>query len=291
MNLDEHLASGLTTVCRCWVLARRDGQVFGFTDHDEAIQFDGIEFRADAGLTASALQQVTGLAVDNTEAFGALSDSAVTEADIKAGRFDGAEVQAYLVNWADPDCRELQFKGTIGEVRQSEGAFRAEMRGLSESLNQPVGRVYQKNCQAVLGDGGCKFDLTRPGYRHEILVESIEGSRVFRFAELNGFEERWFERGRLKVLSGAAIGLEAIIKNDRTQSDGRTIELWEELRASIEPGDRVLLEVGCDKRSETCHLKFQNMLNFQGFPHIPGEDWLMAYPNEAGANDGGSRYS
>lgn len=291
MNLDDHLSSGLTTVCRCWAMTRRDGRVFGFTDHDEPLQFDGIEFRADAGLTASALQQVTGLAVDNTEAFGALTDSAVTEADIKAGRFDGAEVQAYLVNWTDPNCRELQFKGTIGEVRQSEGAFRAELRGLSESLNQPVGRVYQKSCQAVLGDKGCKFDLTLPGYRHEVLVEDIEDRRVFSFEELSGFEERWFERGRLKVLSGEGSGLEAIIKNDRTWSDGRTIELWEELRANIEPGDLILLEVGCDKRSETCHLKFQNMLNFQGFPHIPGEDWLMAYPNEAGANDGGSRYS
>ena len=125
--------------------------MFGFTDHDEAMRFDGVEFKADTGLTASALQQVTGLAVDNTEAVGALSSDAVTEADINAGRFDEAEVVSWLVNWRDVEMREIQFKGSIGELKRADGAFHAELRGLSEVLNTPVGRVYQKPCQAVLG--------------------------------------------------------------------------------------------------------------------------------------------
>jgi uncharacterized phage protein (TIGR02218 family) len=50
----------------------------------------------------------------------------------------------------------------------------------------------------------------------------------------------------------------------------------------------VRLEAGCDKRAETCRLKFANFLNFRGFPHLPGEDWLTAVPKAEGANDGGS---
>jgi uncharacterized phage protein (TIGR02218 family) len=49
----------------------------------------------------------------------------------------------------------------------------------------------------------------------------------------------------------------------------------------------IRLEAGCDKRAETCRLKFDNFLNFRGFPHIPGEDWLSSYPVSAGNNDGG----
>ncbi|MEP3345262.1 MAG: DUF2163 domain-containing protein [Litoreibacter sp.] len=290
MSLQEHLASGLTNVCRCWAVTRRDGQVFGFTDHDEAVGFDGVEFKADTGLTASALQQVTGLAVDNTEAVGALSDEAVTETDINAGRFDGAEVTAWLVNWRDVDEREVQFKGSIGELKRADGAFYAELRGVSEVLNTPVGRVYQKPCQALLGDGTCCVDLTVAGYRTENAVEQVEDGRVFRFAELAGFDDRWFERGRLVVRTGQAEGLVALIKNDRSIDGTRVIELWEELRLPIVTGDTVMIEAGCDKRIETCRLKFQNIANFQGFPHIPGEDWLMGYATETGANDGGSRY-
>lgn len=290
MTLQDHLASGLTTVCRCWAVTRRDGRVFGFTDHDEGLTFEGIEFKADTGLTARALQQVTGLAVDNTEAVGALSDDAVTEADVNAGQFDGADVTAWMVNWRDVAAREVQFKGSIGELKRTDGAFHAELRGLSEVLNTPVGRVYQKPCQAVLGDTRCRVDLSAAGYRTELAVEQVEAGRVFRFAAVAGFDDRWFERGRLEVLSGQAEGLVAMVKNDRLVDGARVIELWEELRMPVAEGDLVLLETGCDKRIETCRLKFQNIENFRGFPHIPGEDWLMTYPQDAGANDGGSRY-
>lgn len=160
----DHLATGLTTVCRCWAILRRDGRVLGFTDHDLGLAFDGITFQANAGMTASALVQGTGLAVDNTEALGALSAAAITEADIAAGRYDGAEVRAWLVNWRDPGQRIEQFRGTIGEVRRGAGAFQADLRGLTEALNQPQGRVYQRQCGAVLGDAACRFDLEASGY-------------------------------------------------------------------------------------------------------------------------------
>jgi len=140
----------------------------------------------------------------------------------------------------------------------------------------------------VLGDAQCRFDLATPGYASERPAEQVEGGRLFRFADLSGFDLRWFERGRLEVLSGAAQGLVGLIKNDRLSDDGREIELWEALRAPIVAGDMLRLEAGCDKRAETCKLKFHNFLNLQGFPHIPGEDWLLSYPTRAGVNDGGS---
>ena len=55
----------------------------------------------------------------------------------------------------------------------------------------------------------------------------------------------------------------------------------------MQPGDRVRLEAGCDKLPRTCRKKFNNFLNFRGFPDIPGEDWLMSYPIPSGQNDGG----
>ena len=45
----------------------------------------------------------------------------------------------------------------------------------------------------------------------------------------------------------------------------------------------------CDKRWATCVGTFANGGNFQGFPDIPGDDFLTAAPVEGGRNDGGSR--
>ncbi|MDP2087089.1 MAG: DUF2163 domain-containing protein [Gemmobacter sp.] len=283
----DHLGTGVTTVARCWRVARKDGVVMGFTDHDRDLVFDGTEFRAGAGLSARAVSQTTGLAVDNTEAGGALSDAAISEADLRAGRFDGATVEAWLVNWADAGQRMMQFRGTMGEVVQAGGAFQAELRGLTELLNQPQGRVYQRSCAAILGDGQCRVDLTLPGYVEQRVVETIEGGQVFGWADFLGFDDRWFERGRLVVVSGAAAGLVAVVKNDRLSGRARRVEVWEAIRADVAPGDVVRLEAGCDKRAETCRLKFANFLNFRGFPHLPGEDWLMAVPKSDAVNDGG----
>ena len=109
-TLQAHLETGLTTVCRAWAIERKDGTVMGFTDHDRALSFEGITFKADTGMSAASLVQASGLSVDNTEAVGALSDISISETDILAGRFDGAGVRSWLVNWMDPEQRWLQFR-------------------------------------------------------------------------------------------------------------------------------------------------------------------------------------
>lgn len=284
--LYSHLASGSTTVCRAWTVRRRDGLVLGFTDHDRDLLVDGVSCRADTGMTARALQQTTGLSVDNSEAFGALSAAAITEADLTAGRFDGAEVQAYLVNWAAPQDFLLQFRGSLGEISRADGSFKAELRGLTELLNRPHGMAYTPGCSAVLGDGRCRFDLRQPGYFAEVAVNAADDGRIFTFHDFASFDERWFEGGRFTPISGAASGLVGVVKIDRQTGRERRIELWQSLRAPITAGDMVRIEAGCDKSATTCRVKYSNFLNFRGFPHIPGEDWLASYPVPGRPNGG-----
>ena len=286
--LAQHLATGSTSVCRCWSVTRRDGTVYGFTDHDRTIDFDGVSFRADTGMTARAIEQVSGLSVDNSEVVGALSHPSIRDADIAAGRFDGAEVQAWLVNWQDVTERTIIFRGSLGEITRSGGAFRAELRGLSEALNQPRGRAYQSACPAVLGDQHCQFDLDTPGYFLEAPLIAAADSRILSVAEPGGVALGWFARGTLRVLTGAGAGLVGLVKVDASKDGVRRFELWETIRAPLAVGDTIRVEAGCDKRAGTCRDKFANFMNFRGFPSIPGEDWLMSYPSRKGVNDGGS---
>jgi uncharacterized phage protein (TIGR02218 family) len=203
---------------------------------------------------------------------------AITEADLIAGRYDGAEVRAFLVNWQSPDDFFEQFRGFLGEVTRSGGAFKAELRGLSEKLNQPQGKAYTPNCSALLGDSECRFNLAQPGYSAVGVVDYSEDGRGFVLVNISGFDDRWFESGRFEVLTGSAAGLAGVIKSDRQEGAKRSIELWTSIVAEIAAGDQVRLQAGCDKTQNTCRVKFANFLNFRGFPHIPGEDWLASYP-------------
>lgn len=286
----DHIAAGQTTLCRAWALTRSDGITLGFTDHDLPLAFENITFAPYAGLSAASLSQSTGLAVDNTEALGVLTDAAITEADIEAGRYDGVEVQVWMVNWRDVTVRWRQFCGTLGEIRRAGGAFHAELRGLTAALNRPLGRSYQKPCTAVLGDAACGFDLDSAGYTAEVTVAEVQDDRVLRFTatDLAGFAAGWFTRGRLDVLDGTAEGLWGSVKDDQTTGALREITLWHPLRARVVPQDRIRLLAGCDKRAGTCRLKFNNLLNYQGFPDLPGDDWVMSTPRSSGTNTGGS---
>lgn len=288
--LSEHLQSGITSLCRLWTVTRRDGTTLGFTDHDRDLNVGGVDFRAGSGLSASALQQATGLSVDNSEAIGALSAAAITAEDLNAGRYDAAEVRIWLANWRAPEERRELFRGALGEVTRRGSAFRAELRGLAEPLGQPAGFAYTRNCSAVLGDGRCRFSLLSPGYSCDTLVEKVSGDRrLFTFAALPGFETRWFEHGRLELLSGQGAGLSAMIRSDDLRADSRQVVLWEAIRADVVPGDQLRLYAGCSKSSGMCRIKFNNFNNFRGFPHLPEEDWLTSYPRSDRPATGGRR--
>lgn len=273
-----------TEMARAWAIRRADGMTLGFTDHDRRLRFEGVLFRPDQGLTARAIMQGTGLSVDNSEAVGALSADAITERDLLAGRWDGATLRMWEVNWRDVEQRRLVFRGSLGEVSRAKGAFRAELRSLSEPLNAPQGRVYHPRCTAELGDSDCKVLLNAPEYATELAVQGLEQGRIFRLTSFPAYDANWFEGGTLEVLDGAAEGLRGRIKNDTARpGQNREIELWSALAILPEAGDRIRIVAGCDKAASTCRLKFANMLNFRGFPHMPSEDWLLA-PQAGGRN-------
>lgn len=292
MSLDDfhaHLATGLTHVCLCWAIERADGATLGFTDHDRDLVFEGITFAADSGMTARALSSTTGLSVDNTEAVGVLTAARITEADIAAGRYDGAAVTIWQVRWDDVSARKVRFRGSIGEMTRNGAAFQADLRGLAEQLNQPQGRSYLTTCSAVLGDATCRVDVTSDAqFVAEVEVDRTTDGQTFDLATLVPYNQGWFENGVIEGLSGAAKGLSTTIKRDHLAGGRRGVLLWQPFRVPVAIGDRFRLVAGCDKRAPTCREKFANLINFQGFPHIPGDDWLLAVPRASGGNDGGS---
>ena len=59
---------------------------------------------------------------------------------------------------------------------------------------------------------------------------------------------------------------------------------------AVAPGDAVTLVAGCDKQFATCKSKFDNVVNFRGFPYMPGNDAALSYQLANQPRDGGSRY-
>jgi uncharacterized phage protein (TIGR02218 family) len=273
-QLAAHLASGATTLCWCWRVVRRDGVGMGFTDHDKALTFDGTTYEAATGFTASDIKDSLGLSVDNLEVTGALSSATLTDDDLAAGRYDDARIEIYRVNWSDTSQRVLMRSGSIGEVRRSGTGFTAELRGLAHYLQQPKGRLLQLTCDADLGDARCTVDLSSPSFRGTGMIVTAHSARRFTVSGLDGFDNGFFSRGLFAFTSGASAGLKIEVRSHLKLASSVTIELWAEAEGSPTVGDEFVITAGCDKRVETCKARFSNVVNFRGFPSMPGNQFL-----------------
>jgi hypothetical protein len=211
IGFKAHIESGATTLATCWKLTRIDEIVLGFTDHDEILSFGGVDYLP--MLDGSEIGAKLGSQVDTGEVLGVLRSDAITEPDIAAGLYDGAEVETWRVNWRDVSQRLLQRRATIGEIVREDGQFRAELRSGQQALNRVRGRLYSPLCDAVLGDARCKVSHSHPH-----------------------------------------------------------------------------LGAGCDRRLSVCRDRFDNVANFRGFPHIPGNDFVLRYPHSDDALDGGALF-
>jgi len=190
------------------------------------------------------------------------------------------------VNWSAVGQRVLMRRGAIGQVRRGRLAFVAEVRSLAHILNQTVGRTFQHACDAELGDARCGVDLDDPAHKGTGSVTALAGDRSFTVSGLGGFAAGWFTLGRLTWTSGANAGRVAEVTSHDVVAGARRLTLLEAPVRSIAVGDDFVVRAGCDKRLETCRDRFANVVNFRGFPHIPGQDTVIRYPNRGDANSG-----
>lgn len=288
--LQAHLDTGATTTAFCWKIERADGVVLGFTEHDRDLSFDGVTYEAASGFTRSQVAQSLGLSIDNMDVAGAVQSDMITEEDIAAGRYDLAQITIYRVNWADVSQRVVEGRAQLGEIRRGVLTFSAEVRSLTDRLNQRIGRVYHYFCDADLGDARCGIDLTSATYKATGTVGAAPTARFLILSGVTGYDAGWFTGGLLTITSGALDTIAREIKEHTIVEGVHYAELWQALPDTPTAGDSLQVTAGCDKTFPTCQARFANTDNFRGFPHMPGNDRVTAYPREGEVLDGGSLF-
>lgn len=269
--LEQHLGAEVTTLATLWLVTRADGQTFGFTDHDRDLEYGGRVYAATAGFNPSNVATQSDFAVDDLEAQGALSPGGVTELDIAVGRWDGAAVRVFQVNWADLSQGELKVrKGELGEISLNGlGGFVAELRGMKDRLQRAITREYLPGCDADLGDARCGVAL---GPLTEIGTVSVASSASALTATGLTSTADWFKYGHLTWLTGLNAGLEVEVK---TYPGAGVMTLRFAMPFAIVVGDTFSVSPGCDKTKATCIAKFNNVLNHRGFDTVPGMDEML----------------
>ena len=257
--------SAVTTLTLCWRIERRDGVTFGLTAHDRDLVVDGLTYRAAPGMTPSAIVRDDTLDAPAMSVEGALSHAAIREGDLLAGRYDGARVAVFAIDWERTGAAVPVASGRIGAVEAGRGSFAAEVLGGEVRLEAPVIEATSPGCRATLGDRRCRVAMR--GRRKLVRVVAQEGERLVLAAGAG------FARGRLRWIGGGNGGLSAFV----VAADAESVTL-EAVPGFEGKGALVELSEGCDGTLATCRDRFGNVANFRGEPHLPGIDLLTRYP-------------
>jgi len=275
----------LDTVATFWRIFRRDGSALGFTSHDRDVPLDASAWFAGTaalvldsrqGLDFSGIVTTAGFQVDNMEITTLDDGTLFNRDDMLAGRWQNAEFYIFRHRWdvpaVIPNSVEVLYRGWFGQVVLNQNTVKAELRGLTQKLQQPVGIVSTKTCRARLGAttgiNRCMVDLTP--WTHTRTVAAATDKRTFT-ASGTALADDYFGEGLVTFTSGANAGTTHRV---RTYVGGVfTLQLPTVL--AIAPGDTFTAVAGCRKRlMEDCKAKFNNVLNFQGEPHRPTFDDL-----------------
>lgn len=279
-----------------WKITRKDGTVLGFTDWSSNVTAGSpaVVYEADSGVSRSALQQRVDLAVPNQELSGILTSDTITSGDIRAGKYNGAQIECFM---AVPTDSEFAAYGTIrlpgayvGEVTIQDGMYVAEMRGLTYLLQQTFINVYVPTCRADFADSDganlCKLvasnyivtgaittintanftftstAVTGPGLDVPAEAGVPSGIGVFSF-------------GQVKFTSGQNEGFVAeITQNPYAVANHFEVTLYVPTPYPMTVGDEFTALTGCSKTVARC-IQYGNSVNHRGTPAIPGLNMLF----------------
>lgn len=262
-----HLDSGCTTLCTMWKCTLKDGTILGFTDNPVDVPYNSLVYKATSGYTATAAETSSQLNPDNLEVEGFLQSPSITDADIQSGRWDHAAIEIFEVNYMDPAAgRHIIRTGTLGELKGRRSEFTAELRGMMQAYSRTIVNLTTKECRTDLGSSLCKVNVAP--FTFAATVTAVVDNRTITAPALTQ-AEHYFTAGKATFTSGANNGLSMEVK----YSNVGTIELHEEMPFTIAVNDTMSVVAGCTKRfTEDCKNKFNNVINFRGFPHLPGSD-------------------
>lgn len=236
---------------------------------------NGEIYQTGSGFDFTGYASGSGFSPSAIDLDGILGFAGVTRQDVATGVFDNARCYLFACNYLNPvEDYEPIVASLLGKSTLSDTGYTFEEMSLVDTLSQSVGWTYTPTCRHVFGSqtyAGCKVDLvplTKTG-----VLSSVTSASAFRDSSRAEAAD-WFAYGTIEFTTGPNSGLRPL-EIKRYEADG-TIETFEPFYFSPAIGDMYSMIPGCRKRrAEDCKTKWNNVINFGGFPDIPTSSSYM----------------
>lgn len=271
------LVNGVHRFASLWEIERTDGTFLRFTDHDTEITFENNVYTPVAGFNAGAQQRLETLKARSVETIGVIDSSAISDADLKAGKYREAKLTHYTIDWRYPWAGHFSKSiYWIAETVYDGEVWQAKAEGVTRWLTQKIGFTASRTCRHRLGRDVCALGVNLVDVTDTGSITTILRQRQMFRTDLVAADDV-YKNGYITFTSGDNNGVSVEVKG-YTQTNGR-VELELLTPKALQVGDTFEIEQGCDGLHETCKTKFDNIVNFGGFRDMPGSDRLIKTPN------------
>jgi hypothetical protein len=163
--------------------------------------------------------------------------------------------------------------GRFGQLEIDGQIVRTELMGLGKQLEKNLLRPYLPSCPAALGDSECAVSLV--SFTHTGTIDSVDATGLQITDAARAEADGYFDYGLITMTSGTSNGYSMEVKSYTTG----VLVLQQPVPFGVAAGDTYSARAGCDKTHTTCKNTFNNLVNFRGFPHLPGIDKVLSYGN------------
>ena len=263
----------------CFTFITTTGTAYTWTNVDYDVVYDGAVFFSKGPLVSGLKYKGTvGLEVDKQQITIAARPTDVVNGApfliaLRDGAFDGAPVYRDRV-FIDVPTRAVlggvrMFQGRVSTI-DSVGRTQAQLTVASDLVildyDMPK-NLFSPTCLHVLYDAGCGLirgtfsavGSCEAGSNSNTIVSSLAATVV------NGASP--YLQGSIVFTSGANANVRVTVRS--ANIDTPAFILMYPLPFAPSPGDGFNVAYGCDHTQATCQGKFNNLMNFRGFPYVP----------------------
>jgi uncharacterized phage protein (TIGR02218 family) len=170
---------------------------------------------------------------------------------------------------ASPVTAILQFRGFATAVSFADEECTISFKPFNELFQREMPRqTYQGLCNHVHYDGRCKvLESASPNQFIGTVISQTNNGEVINIAGVGAVADN---KSPLQAFKGGFVRLQ-----DSTDfrmildQNGDDLTLLLPFRNSV-LSSTVVVQRGCDRSLATCRDKYDNVINYGGFPHVPG---------------------
>lgn len=261
------------------------------TDHNTSLDYEGNTYTPVAGMSVTATESNEGVSPSNFQARGILASSSILDADLAAGRFQGALIIENVVDarfpWAGTYSTQRFRVGAV-EWNEQTGVWESEVSTLADFFQGSIGHVYTRKCRWRFGDSRCGINLA--SYASGGEVTNISSLPTFLNTLTPSEEAGYFDDGVLTWLTATNSGNVGTFQVVKTHlAAGGSILLQTQPPYAISVGDTFSVTPGCNKLlginadgtidlDGHCIHRFANGANHGGFFALPTNDKVFSTP-------------